>query len=99
MIANVILFDLDLLFQGQASNVDISKTVRAGEKLLIMTLVDVDIYHRIRPLQIVLHNLDLHFQGQIFSCYAFAINCVGSEFPRQIFLHSHGPSPWSFSCY
>ena len=40
---------------------------------------------------VVLRDLDLHFQGQIFSCYPFAIkNCAGSGWPRQICLDSHG---------
>ena len=41
---------------------------------------------------VVVHNLDFHFQGQTFSCYAFAIKkCSGSGCPRQICLDSYGP--------
>ena len=40
----------------------------------------------------VLSDLDLHFQDQTFSCYAFATkkNCACSGCPRQICLNSHG---------
>ena len=39
----------------------------------------------------VLGDLDLHFQGQTFSCHVFAIkNCAGSGCPRQICFDSHG---------
>ena len=64
------LLDLDLHLQGDDfSNVHISKTVRAGEKILDMTFTYVEISHR---MNMVFRDLDLHFQGIIFSCYAFA---------------------------
>ena len=42
--------------------------------------------------KVVLSNLDLHFQGQTFSCYAFATTRNGTDnvFPWQICLDSHG---------
>ena len=64
---NVILFDLDLPFQGQTSNVNISKTVKASAKLQ-----DVTIFRfQHLPLNdiivsVILFDLDLPFQGRIF---------------------------------
>ena len=41
---------------------------------------------------VVLHDLNLHFQGQTVSCYALAIEkSAGSGFPQQICLDSHDP--------
>ena len=48
--------------------------------------------------KVVVCDLDLHLQGQIFYCYAFVIKTfTGNGCPWQICLGMHG-SPWSWSC-
>ena len=64
IIANVILFDLNLLFQGQTSNVNISKTVKASAKLHLQISTFAIEQHHIA--NAVLFDLDLALQGQIF---------------------------------
>ena len=40
-------------------------------------------------MNIVLHDLDFHFQGQTFSCYAFSVkNCTGNGCLRRVALVS-----------
>ena len=52
--ANVVHLDLDLHFQGHENwNVNISKMVRVSEKCSIMTFIEVDIYYRMVPLQML----------------------------------------------
>ena len=57
-----------------------------------MAFTEVDICHQMRPLRmVVLRDLDFYFQGQTFSCSAFAIkNCSSSGHCRQICLDAHG---------
>ena len=59
--ANVVHYDLDLYFEGhELLNVNISKTVRASEKCSSMTLIEVDICHRMRALR-MLYSVTLTF--------------------------------------
>ena len=51
IIANVIL-TVTYFFQGQPSNVNISKTVKASAKLQSRTVVDFNICHRMAPWRI-----------------------------------------------
>ena len=55
-----------------------SRTVRPSEKCLSMTFIEVESYG-------VIGDLDLHFEGQTISCYAFAIkNGQAANVPQQI---------------
>ena len=59
IIANIILFDRDLLYQGQTPNVNISKTVKASaKKLQEVIFIDFNICHRIASLR-MLYSLTL----------------------------------------
>ena len=61
-------------FQGdEFRNVNILKTVRPGEKWSIMTLQRLIFQTNGMILNVILHGLGLHFQGQTFSLYAFVI--------------------------
>ena len=53
IIANVILFHFDLLFQGQTSTVIISKTVKASAKLQKVTFIEFNFCHRIASLRML----------------------------------------------
>ena len=65
--ANVVYHDLDLKYQGhEFGNVNILKTVRASEKCSCMAFIEVDIDHRMEPLQFLYCELDLNFQDQTF---------------------------------
>ena len=53
-IANVVHRDLDLLFKvTNTNNADIWKTVKAIERISIMTFINVDIRLRMRPLRML----------------------------------------------
>ena len=66
---------------------NISKTVRANEICLSVTLIENG-----TSVNVVHYDLDLHFPGQTFSYYAFDIKyCTGSGCRRQICFDSHGP--------
>ena len=52
--------------RSQIFNVNISKMVRANEKCSRMTFIEVDICQNRTISNVVLHDLDLHFQGQTF---------------------------------
>ena len=87
--AKVVHIDLDLHFQGHKfRDVDISKTVRANEKV-----PKYDFYTGLylpsngTIANVVLHDLDLHFQVKLF-----VINLLekrGGGYLRKICLHSH----------
>ena len=66
--ANVVHRDFALYFQGlEFWNVNISKTVRAGEKYLSMTFIEVAICHRMGPWQMAYFvTLTLIFKVKIF---------------------------------
>ena len=67
------LHDCDQNFQGHTFfNVNVLETVRAIAEMRHYAFAEVDMRHKIATVNVVLR--DLHFQGQTFSCYAFAIN-------------------------
>ena len=89
-IAEVVLHELDLNFQGDKFEALIyQKQWELLQKCIIWLL------HRYSPLNgiivnVLLCDLDLHFQGQAFSCYAFVVKiCTGSRCSRQICLELH----------
>ena len=65
-----------------------------AEKCSSMSFIEVDILKSNGTMAIgVLSDLDLHYQDQTFSCYAFATKkCACSGCPRQICLDSHRPA-------
>ena len=68
-IANVIFFDLDLLFtRSNILNVNILKTVRAGAKLQEMTFVDFNICHRMASLRMLYSLTFTYFSNSNFKC-------------------------------
>ena len=88
-IANVVIRDLDLISWLQMWNNNSSEIA----KIRYVTLKEVNLRHHMAPLWIILHDLDLHFQGQTFSYYEFCYkNCKGSGCLRQICLDSLDPA-------
>ena len=77
--------DLDLQFQcHDILNVNIPKTVTTFAQMRRTSFTEVDISYS---------DLNLHFKGKIFTCYAFIIeNCAISGCSRQICINSHGTS-------
>ena len=78
--ANVILgfCDLDLSFQSNK----LKKTVEASTTMHIMSFIEVDSRYSPSNLiiaNIVLHDLDIHFQGEIFTCCAFSITIAQTK--------------------
>ena len=61
-------FDLDLVFQGQTSNVNISKTVRDSAKLQEMTFVDFNICYRMASLRMLYYLTLTYFFKVNFKC-------------------------------
>ena len=53
---------------------NITKTVRVNEKCSRMSFIEVDICYRNETIvNVVLNDIEHHFQGQSFCCYTFAI--------------------------
>ena len=68
-IANVVLGDLNLHFQGQTFN--ISETVRASAKMQAVTFIDVDICNRMASLRMTFVTLTEIMKDNIFKRYYF----------------------------
>ena len=93
--------DFDVHFQGHEFwKINISKTVKASENRSSITAIEVDICHRMKPLQMLYSvNWTFIFKVKHFLLLTFAMtNCVDGRCSRQIFLDLYGLATWSCSC-
>ena len=75
---------------------NVSKTVEVAKDI---RLIEIDIRHRDgTKVNVVLCDLDLNYQGQIFSCYAFVIKQLLKQRISPVDLLEHArPPPWRCS--